>query len=274
MATHPTKPRSEELDGAAVRIHAHWQQGCQIWPRVRLSEEMFARYVRERWPAQVPSDLCAADLYLACACAACLDGSAEAFDACFLKQVPALVKHMDLPATLVDELLQRLREKLLVCAGPSPRIVGYSGRGPLLSFVRVVAVRAALDLLREQGRASRPRLDPGAVLHEDPEIAQLRARYRDDVAAAVRDACLRLDADAASLLRMQLAGLSTTRIAALLGVTQPAIVQRLQRARARVLQATRRLLNQRIQARDSELTSLLRVVRSDLDVSLSRFLQR
>ena len=75
-----------------------------------------------------------------------------AFDREVLSQVGLLLGRMQPTPQLVDDTRQALREKLLVAApGARPRIGEYAGRGPLQAWVRVAAVRAALDILRAAG---------------------------------------------------------------------------------------------------------------------------
>ena len=90
------------------------------------------------------------DLYLALACA---DGSAEAieiFEETTMVRAKAAVCRIDRRPEFVDEVLQRLRERLLV--GDAAKIRRYRGQGSLIAWVTVAAVRVALNLRKSNAR--------------------------------------------------------------------------------------------------------------------------
>src|SRR5204862_1158487 len=87
---------------------------------------------------------------------ACADGSPDAlaiFDQKILSAVPLFVARFHGGPAFTDEVKQILREKLFVCRDGAPKIREYEGRGALRSWIRVAAVRVAVDLLRERGQA-------------------------------------------------------------------------------------------------------------------------
>jgi len=130
-----------------------------VLPALELDLGQLLAYVAERPPAQGEllrslERLCVEDLALAMACAG---GNTEAMvqlerqpfsvvDAA-LSKMPDAVSHL-------QEIKQQLRQRLFVHAGDQPpRIAQYSGRGELRSWIRVAAVRSAINLLKSpQGR--------------------------------------------------------------------------------------------------------------------------
>ncbi|MGB1012805.1 MAG: hypothetical protein ACPG4T_01630 [Nannocystaceae bacterium] len=86
-------------------------------------------------------------------------------------------------ASIRDEVVQRLRERLLV-ARPGrcePGILTYGGRGPLAAWLRVVAVREALGMQRKHRRESPAgsTLDVLPDAAAGPELSLLKQHYRD-----------------------------------------------------------------------------------------------
>jgi RNA polymerase sigma-70 factor, ECF subfamily len=255
----------------------------QAWPGIVVAEDAFvrhlARHAQDRAdPARDVASLDAGDLYLACGCAAQDPGALAAFERLLAQVPPALARFSPSPAFL-DEVLQTLRTKLLVPRDPAeqPRVLDYAGRGSLLGWLRVAAVRAALDLRRNQD----DRLDGGIERLEDrparpssdPEIDYLRGRYAAEFQEAVRAALGTLEADQRTVLRLRFVdGLTIDQVAAALRVGRATATRWIAAAREAIFTETQRLLRERIGLSDSEFGSLAAVLRSGLDVSLSRAL--
>src|SRR5947209_904462 len=72
--------------------------------------------------------------------------------------------------SFVEEVRQTVREKLLVAAADAPpRIVEYTGRGALAAWLRIIAVRAALNLRRRRGDVAPDGASDEAAAARDPE---------------------------------------------------------------------------------------------------------
>jgi RNA polymerase sigma-70 factor (ECF subfamily) len=211
------------------------------------------------------------DLYLACACAR---GDARAialFDERVLGEVPRYVVHVSASRSFSDEVCQRLRERLFV--GESRKILEYTGRGPIGGWIRVAAIRVALNLRRDASRkvtreSERPAPPPAA----DLELEFLRARYKDEVERALERSIAGLSRDERNVLRMHyLDGLGGEAIGRFYGgVHRSTVLRWIDAARERVLGETRRLLAERLRLTASELDSLVRLVDSQLDTSILR----
>ncbi|HTC72785.1 MAG TPA: hypothetical protein VK655_07845 [Solirubrobacteraceae bacterium] len=211
------------------------------------------------------------DLYLARACAAGDPAALAAFEGEIVAQIPSFVRRLRLPAESVDELKQRVRAKLLLpgAGGAPPKILGYSGRGKLASWVRVAAVRAGLDMHRDPACSGEP--DDAVTLvtqAADPEIDFLRARYSQSFEQAVREAAAALTGRQRALLRMQhIDGLSGEQIGAIYEVNRSTVFRWLAVAHEALLGGARRLLMKRAGLTESEFDSLARLVMSRLQVS-------
>ena len=91
------------------------------------------------------------DLFLAVGCALGDPGALAAFEATHVARIASWLRERD-PA-IVDEVQQRVRDRVLI-GGPSgeARIAGYSARGPLGAWLRVVALREHARLRRAASR--------------------------------------------------------------------------------------------------------------------------
>lgn len=278
---------AEGLDAEGVqlvgqRLLARWEEARAAWPGVELPAHDFARQLA-RHRAQASGALAfldgvnAVDLYLASACALGKKGALQAFDRAVMSRVPAFVARVDASPSFADEVCQQLRTRLLVSTGGGlPRIAEYAGSGPLVGWLRVTAVRTALNLRRNRDDRPHEDLDEATVgrLEHEAEADVLRAQHQRAFQEALREAFSHLSAEDRNILRMHFAGgLSGDRIADLLQVNRSTIVRRLARIRSEMFQETRRLLSARLRLPPEELDSFIRVMRSRLNMSLTSLLK-
>jgi RNA polymerase sigma-70 factor, ECF subfamily len=248
------------------------------WPEVEVPPDVVMSRLRaHHGDAPDLESIYLADFHLACACALGQPKALALFDQQFLSQVGRFVAHMRPSAAQVDELRQMLRERLLVSAeGGRPRIAEYSGRGSLASWLRVAAVRMAIDLSRQKGQASyeldEERDEPGG--HRDPELSYVRERYRALFEEAFRKSVALLNAEQRNLLRMHfLDGLTLDQLASFFEVNRTTITRRIVAAREAILDEVRRRVGEHLSLNAADVQSLLAAVRSHLDLSLPSFLK-
>lgn len=212
-----------------------------------------------------------ADLRLA---SACLDGDPTAlasFDDLLRVEVRRAVAPLDTSNTLVDEVTQLAREKLLV----QRRLRDYSGQGPLGAWLRAVAVRLGLNARRAGGRdvpvaelPDQPLADP------DPELALLRARYRDQFKRAFEAAMASITPRERTLLRLTtLDGLALATVGQMYGKDASTVSRWLAATRATLLERTRASLAEALKLSSGELDSVMRAADSQLNLSIARLLQ-
>ncbi len=242
----------------------------------RISDEALVIHAAARAaPADLPA-LKAGDLLLALACAARLPAALGAFESELLtaRGLSVALARVDPSPAFLDEVRQVVREKLLLGKpGAPPKILDYAGRGSLGAWTQVVAMRCALDL-----RPARVEQDPsqlGELAGErDPELRILQERYGKAYEAALTQAFDALDDEQVNLLRLQIVdGLQTARIAALFQVDRSTIKRRLADCREALLAETWRILGDDLGASPDSLQSILRLVRSQLHVSVGRLLR-
>lgn len=245
---------------------------ARVWPGVHVDETLFARYLAERPLEDDEQALRTPDLYIACACVHAVPGAFEAFERRYLTGLGGSLRGIDSSPSFVDEVRQHVRERLFT----TPKLASYTGRGALEAWVAVVAQRVALTLKRRE-RPAAP-LHEEAVAHgltelDDPEVAFFKARYRDAFQDALRAAMEQLEPRERVLLRLSLvSGASHERIAGMYGVNQSTITRWMSRARTHIWKEVRQRLSAQLRIASGEVDSLIRVLRSDIHISMSRVL--
>lgn len=175
-----------------------------------------------------------------------------------------------------------MQQRLLVApdAGSDPRISSYSARGSLQAWVRVVATREALRTLSHAGRevaSEDDELDRLTPHHhgDDPELGYLKQLYREEFKRALHAAVEALDDRAQLLLRQHtLDRLGIDQLAALHGKHRATAARWVEAARQAVIAGTRRALTQRMRLSKDEVASIIRLIQSQLDISLPDVLRR
>jgi RNA polymerase sigma-70 factor (ECF subfamily) len=257
--------------------------GRAAWPGITLTDDDFLDHLADRLDGGGQGlELLAAvrgdELYLACACARAMPRALAAFERRYLGLARVYLARFGVGS--VEDLLQEVRAKLFV-GGPerAPRIAEYSGRGSLEGWLRVVAVRIAVDAA-EKGKRLRAmtnddELDEGSLLGAaDPELGYIKSHHKQDFEAAFRDAMSTLAAEERTLLRLYLIDkLNIAEIGALLGVHRATVARRIEHCRQRMLETTRARLRSRLGCTDSELESMIGLLHSQLDVSLHAYLR-
>jgi RNA polymerase sigma-70 factor (ECF subfamily) len=268
------------LDAVLVRALA---AARTAWPDVALSNEAFLAHLARCVPRGADlidalDALALTDLFLACACAHREPHALAHFDAHYLTPVGRAWSGGHRLAASADEVRQALRVRLLVGAdGEPPRIASYAGRGALAAWVRMSATRLALNMLKSEGRhAAEPEDDDAVALRAaqlDPELEYLKTRYATELSDALRAALAGLPARAASVLRLHYQqGMTVDAIGTMYRASGRTVQRWLAEARHAILADTRRLLHERVGLADSQLDSLIALVRSRLDISIYRHL--
>jgi RNA polymerase sigma-70 factor (ECF subfamily) len=178
-----------------------------------------------------------------------------------------------------DEVVQRLQERLFVShsKGP-PRIAGYAGTGPLPGWICAAAVRLAIDLTKEANApVNRPDDEEVADKLEDPsdlEMSVIKQKYQKEFRAAFQIAFRALSAEERNLIRFNfIDGLNIEQIGAMQRVHRSTVARRIARIRQELFDGTKAALRDKFRLSTSELNSLLRLVKSDFDVSIQEALR-
>lgn len=253
----------------------------RAWPALGIAPDDFARHVAERVGGQDdPASAIAQlhdDLYLACGCARRDPAALASFDREVLSSVDPALRRFDPSPSYADEIRHQTRVRLLVAEPGRPcRIAGYQGRGSLRSWVQVAAVRLAIEACRSarpDEHESESALLDAADLGADPELACVKHLYRDEFAAAFREAMAALTSRERNVLRLShLDGLSIDEIGAVYHVHRSTAARWIARAQQALMTATRGSLVARLRITETEFESLMLLVQSHLDLSLDRCL--
>jgi RNA polymerase sigma-70 factor (ECF subfamily) len=253
------------------------------WPAEWLTDESFATYLGERLPADgdplaALREMRAEDLYLAAACSKSLPAALSELDQQYFGRLDETLRRLDSSPGFISEVKQLLRQKLFLDQEGMTRKIGeFSGRGPLLSWLRAAATRIGLTLHKREERQV-PLDDAGEDLElpgADPELDYLKAHYRSEFKAAFQAAMETLSDHELSVLRLNLLdGLNIDKIGAIYGTHRSTVARWIARSRERLLSETRGALAGRLQVSQDELESVMALVGSQLDVSIYRFLKR
>lgn len=240
-----------------------------------MPEDAFAELLATQETSD-PSDLPAAALWLALGCARGDAEALRAFEASTFPGARAALRRMRLSPDTIAEVLQTLRERLLVAKhDKAPRLLAAAAHGNLPAQIRLAAVRVAVDLRRRDRR-----IEPGdaplvraMAPDEDPELAALKDQQRSVVKAAIEQSLASLTPKERNLLRMSFVHrLSIDEIGRSYQVHRATVARWLTAIRARLNQESRRLLRERQSIGDAEVDSLLRIVESRLEISVLRLL--
>jgi RNA polymerase sigma-70 factor (ECF subfamily) len=263
-------------------VDAIIDQGRAAYPQVTVETDSLAPLIRARLVGEDhPEQLLADEVFLACACALGDSTAIAAFERAYFGVIPAALSRLALGRDEITEIEQILRVRLFVAdpdqEGAVPRIVAYAGRGQLGGLLRVAAVRAGLNMLRDRGRLDHG-LDDGLeqvpIAADDPELAKLKAQHRAAFKAAFEEAIAGLAPRERSLLDLSIVKrLGIDRIGAIYGVHRATAARWVTSARENLSRAVHRILATRLDARGADLENLLPLVESQIELSLERLLR-
>jgi RNA polymerase sigma-70 factor (ECF subfamily) len=274
---------SAELDRA---IHEAHQRGATEWHPVVLDIGEYAQHLAfavstapggPADPRAALGSLRTSDLYLARAAGRGDPIAQELFVQRFLVPIARSTASVDASPAMIDDVGQALHERLLLAGdGETPRILQYAGRALLSSWVGVAARRLTLGVLR-QNNAHRSAVKRAAEevlpLQLDPELQLIKDCYRAAFKDAVSSAIARLPQRERTIIRLHtVGGMTLARIGRLLEVDESTASRWEKRARQMILEDTHRELGERLGLRVAEFPSLVRLVTSQLDVSVARLL--
>jgi RNA polymerase sigma-70 factor, ECF subfamily len=274
-----------QLATLAEWLQSTWSAARERWPRIELDAQSFTDHVGDHLAAGTDVEaelrqLHGEELFLACACGHGDPAALEALD----HEMRPMLRHVlaDPRAAGVDaeDLRQMLLERMLLGdAERRAKILDYSGRGRLRTWLKVAAVRLRIDQERRRTGQSVPLEDDSLqriedAVSSDMELALLKQRYRAAFKDAFQAVLRSLDPEQRTLLRLTVVeGLSATEIARSHGVHRATAKRWLVGLRAHLLEETERRLAAGLGVGETELRSVLGLIRSNLEVSMKRHLE-
>lgn len=249
------------------------------FPDVDVPADGFVRHLIEKLPAGKPPveailGLRGPDLYLAYACSRGEPAALAVFEATFASELKIVLSRARSGGLDPLDVRQVCLEKLF--AAERPKIAEYSGQGDLRGWLRVTLLRTLIDMARKRGsraEASEEQILEVPAPGNDPELEYLKRLYRGEFKRAFEEAALALSAEDRNVLRYHYAhGLTIDQIGALYSVHRATAARRVAKARAELLAETRRRLGTRLKLSSDELDSVMRMIESDVHMSLTRVL--
>ena len=204
----------------------------------------------------------AADVVLVCACLKGIDAAVSALDRTIRENVPVFLRRIDRDPEFVNDICQRLQERLH--SGQPPRLATYNGSGPLLNWLRVMTVRLAVDAKRAQPPLSN-------VLAESlgPDLQVLKARYGQSLVDAISRGLHALPRRHRAVLRLYLlANLSSDEIGRMYDVHRSTVARWIATAERSIFDFVRAEFRERWGLETCDVASLARLIRSQLPISL------
>lgn len=247
----------------------------KAWPGISIPDDDFVAYVTERLAPETTLEeglrtLCIADLWLACAIARGDAAALKAFDA-QLVHVGEAIAHLDGGTALVADVTAAVRERVLG-TGDNGKIADFRGRGDLRGWLRVIAVREALQILRARKReAPMPEVVP-EMLDASTQLTPDEQRvYREAFSVALAS----LTPRDRNLLRQQFVyGATIDELGALYGVHRATAARWLAQIRETLLGRTRAHVAEVMRLSGTDLDSAMGRIAGHLDYSLRHTLSR
>ena len=243
------------------------------WPGIEISDEDFVSYVTARVDAldEGLRAIVVTDLWLACGITRGVPAALRELDTRLTAVAPAIA-HLDGGSALVADVTAAVRERVLGTDG-NGKIADYRGRGDLRGWLRVVAVREALQILRARKREAPIRDDLAERIDDhgaDLPPDELRA-YREAFATALAT----LTPRERNLIKQQYVyGATIDELGALYGVHRATAARWLAQIRDTLLRRTRGLLAEAMLLTGTDLESAMGKLAEHVDYSLRHTLSR
>jgi hypothetical protein len=138
------------LCGLEDALERFVKQGREQFPKIALRHESFVAFLARHLAVEFVDEngaelLRAGDLYLACAYGLGDAFAREHLESQHISNVRQSLRYLDMPESVISEILQDLRTLLLEMQDPSALSDRryYTGRGELLAWLRVTALQKA-----------------------------------------------------------------------------------------------------------------------------------
>lgn len=244
------------------------------WPQITFDDAACARHLDQcRDEGKVPPF--ADELVLAFACLAGDGAAVRAFNDEMFERVDRVLSRLGLGVADADDVKQDVRTKLLVStdAGDA-KLALYRGTGPLAHWVASVAGREALGSMRKKKPTDA--IDDDDFLADaadDPELVALKSQHGAAFKEAFQAAVRELGSRERGILRaLVVDDRSVNEVAAVYGIHRVTASRWVSELRADLLRRTRNQLRDRFQLDANSLESAMRMLDSNLDLSLYRLL--
>ncbi len=217
------------------------------------------------------------DLYLAIGCIVGEPLALSEVKKTYSDDVTFAVRKVRMDVGKQDDAISQTWARVLAkgSGGSAPKISLYNGSGPLKYWLRSVATRVALNQLRKAQREV-PTDDQVLMNHisgvdTDPEMAHLKKHYSEQMKIAFSSAIAGLTDRERNLLRYHhVDGLNIDDIGNLYDVHRVTAYRWIDKARQNLAKAVEAELRQALKVDSADYESIVRLVRSQIALSLTR----
>jgi RNA polymerase sigma-70 factor (ECF subfamily) len=266
-------------------------RGLAAHPGCAVSAEQLVGFLAERVDAGAAADLAALveqlerlnveDLCLACGCLHGDDAAGRTFLERCAPAVAGALRGLRLPEQRLEEVQGMVFSRLFVGQpGRPPKIAHYRGEGDLTSWVKVVAVRLLLNELRAgKGKVQlevEDLLDRAMDSAEEPaDLRYMKTMYRQQFKQAFGRAVEELAPKQRNILRYQLLDeMGAAQIAKVYRVHRATVHRWQQQIQRALLDRTRDHLQRQLGIDSEELDSIVRLIQSTWQVTVSGILHQ
>jgi RNA polymerase sigma-70 factor (ECF subfamily) len=253
------------VEVVSTNVEELLQAGRRHWPLVKVDRDAFTAHLAgfsEKRPLHP-------DLYLAFACIHLDPAAIIAFES-LLAQLPKAISELRLNDTQAQDAISIVRDRVLhPPAGVGGKISDYRGDGPLPAWLRVAAVRLALNMRRSHQRAAQ-RLT-GLTEAQPPDIERdlIKLQLQPVLSQSVATTLAGLSVRDRRLLRMYFVDeLTLDAIGSIYKVNRSTVHRWINRVTRNIAQSVREQMGEAAAVATSQWGSLLGVLRSQLTVSL------
>lgn len=244
------------------------------WPGIEIPDDDFVAYLTARIDTPLDDALRAlvvTDLWLACGITRGVPGALRELEVRLTAVAPAIA-HLDGGSALVADVTAAVRERVLGSDG-NGKIADYRGRGDLRGWLRVVAVREALQILRARKREAPISADLAERI--DDRGADLLPDERRAYREAFDRALATLTPRERNLLKQQYVyGATIDELGALYGVHRATAARWLAQIRDTLMHRTRGHIAEAMRLTGTDLESAMGKLAEHVEFSLRHTLSR
>lgn len=235
---------------AGTELHRAFDAARKQWPGLNIERSRFCAHLERLGYTEKNLPRHLSEIYLCVGCGLGASQACSALDRRYFPFLRARLRSVAPEQDFAEEVLQRVRDRLLV--GSKPRINTYRGDGPLSGWLRVVANNVAKDYLRSHTSQCSRYLSDTAARHaffSTSESTASAASPEDDVLAAhdahtleqgLLKAVLGLTNEERQLLHHHfVSGLTVDVLGPMYSVNRSTAARRIQRSVGRIRRAIR-----------------------------------
>lgn len=247
------------------------------WPELAFDAEASVRHIAATWNPDSTTVLLpafAVELVLAASALAGDKAAVRVFDREMFERVDRVLSRLGIKGADADDVKQDVRTKLLVAADGDAKLALYHGTGPLAHWVASVAGREALGSIRKRKPVEAITDDDFlADASDDPQLQALKSRHGADFKQAFQAAVNELEPRDRAILRALIVDdRSVNEIATVYGIHRVTASRWVSEVRHNLLVRTRAKLKESLDLDTSSLDSAVRMLDSNLELSLYRLL--